>query len=156
MASGRNMQLTKQIGENLVVAELGRRKFIATTFAGNVPAFDILAAGENGKTFPLQVKAIQGASWQFDIRTFLQVELVGDTQIVLGKNTATSGKLICVFVKITEGGEDEFYLFYWSFLQDYFLRTYKGGKRPRNPGSFHCAIWPKDLQLFKNNWRILP
>ena len=34
-------QLTRQISENLVVAELGRREIVATTFSGN--------AGENLK-----------------------------------------------------------------------------------------------------------
>jgi hypothetical protein len=34
---GRRVQLTKQIGEHLVAAELGRRQFIAAPFAGNVP-----------------------------------------------------------------------------------------------------------------------
>ena len=37
MAEGRKIQLTKQIGEYLVCAELGRRGFISTTFTGNVP-----------------------------------------------------------------------------------------------------------------------
>ena len=36
-------QLTRQISENLVVAELGRREIVATTFSGNVPDIDVLA-----------------------------------------------------------------------------------------------------------------
>ena len=51
-----NTQLSGQIGENIVVAELGRQKIIATSFAGNVPDIDILAYA-NGKSVPLQVKA---------------------------------------------------------------------------------------------------
>ena len=43
MRSGRKNLLTKQIGEYLVAAELGRQGLIATTFTGNVPDFDILA-----------------------------------------------------------------------------------------------------------------
>ena len=43
MATGRDMQLTKMIGEYLVCAELCRRGLLATTFTGNVPEFDILA-----------------------------------------------------------------------------------------------------------------
>jgi len=43
MATGRDMQLTKMIGEYLVCAELCRRELLATTFTGNVPEFDILA-----------------------------------------------------------------------------------------------------------------
>lgn len=38
-----NNQLAGQIGESLVVAELGRRGIVATAFAGNVP--DIAYSG---------------------------------------------------------------------------------------------------------------
>ncbi len=44
MATGRNMQLTKMIGEYLLCAELCRRGLLATTLTGNVPEFDILAS----------------------------------------------------------------------------------------------------------------
>jgi hypothetical protein len=43
MATGRSNYLTKQTGEYLVAAELSRRGFIATTFTGNVPHYDIVA-----------------------------------------------------------------------------------------------------------------
>ena len=46
MATGRENQLTKQIEESLVVSELGRHGFIATSFTGNVPNIDILAMEE--------------------------------------------------------------------------------------------------------------
>lgn len=38
-----NTQLAGQVGESLVVAELGRRGIVATALAGNVPDIDILA-----------------------------------------------------------------------------------------------------------------
>ena len=156
MASGRSTQITKQIGENLAVAELGRRGYIATSFSGNVPEIDILAFSPSGKAFPVQVKAIQGESWQFDIRTYLDVELQDDTQIIQGKVTSADRKLICIFIRVGRQNEDQFYLFRWSVLQDYFFATYKGGKRPKNPKSFHCAIWPKSLETYRDNWKILP
>ena len=49
-------QLSKQLSENLVTAELARRGVIATPFSGNVPDFDILAF-KNGKSTPIQVKS---------------------------------------------------------------------------------------------------
>ena len=49
-------QLSGQIGEALVVAELGRLGIVATAFAGNVPDIDILACKE-GKSTAVQVKA---------------------------------------------------------------------------------------------------
>jgi hypothetical protein len=155
MATGLENQLTKQIGESLVVSELGRHGFIATSFTGNVPNIDILAMEESGRTFAVQVKAIRGPSWQFDIRTFLHVKLAEDTQIILGKNKEFDRKRMCIFVEISENSPDNYYIFQWGYLQDYFYKSYKGGKRPKNPTSFHCAIWPKDLQRYKNNWELL-
>lgn len=74
LASGRNNQLTRHIREHLVAAELGRRGYVATPFSGNVPMFDLLAANATGKAVPIQVKAINGPSWQFRIDSFLTVE----------------------------------------------------------------------------------
>ena len=48
MATGRSTYLTKQTGEYLVAAELSRREFIATTFTGNVPSYDIVAVDDRG------------------------------------------------------------------------------------------------------------
>jgi hypothetical protein len=42
-ATGRSNYLTKQTGEYLVAAASSRRGFIATTFTGNVPHYDIAA-----------------------------------------------------------------------------------------------------------------
>jgi len=50
-------QLAGQIGESLIVAELGRRGIVATAFAGNVPEIDLLAY-KDGTTISLQVKAV--------------------------------------------------------------------------------------------------
>jgi hypothetical protein len=63
--TGRDMQLTRQVGEHLVAAELGRRGYVASPFAGNIPMFDLLAADPRGYAIPIQVKAINGGSWQF-------------------------------------------------------------------------------------------
>lgn len=156
MASGKSIQLTRQIGEHLVVAELGRRGYIATPFAGNVPDFDLIAVSPKGKAFPVQVKAIQSNSWQFYINKFLQIEQSGNTQEVKGKVASVHKKLICIFVQIKPQHTDTFFIFKWGNLQDHFFSTYKGGRRPKNPESLHCAVWPEDLQRFKDNWQILP
>jgi hypothetical protein len=156
MATGRSNQITKQIGESLAVAELGKRGFIATAFAGNVPDIDILAIGPTGKTIPIQVKAIRGESWQFsDVRQVLLVDLEGDTQVVRGKVSSSHKNLICIFIRIGQQQADEFYVFRWRTLQEYCFRHYKGGRRPRNPQSFHCAIWPRDLKRHKDKWQLI-
>src|SRR6266536_3141879 len=72
MATGRSNYLTKQAGEYLVAAELSRRGYIATTFTGNVPDYDIIAVDDCGGHVVVQVKAIAGESWQFNAKNFAE------------------------------------------------------------------------------------
>jgi hypothetical protein len=81
-ATGRSNYLTKQTGEYLVAAELSRRGFIATTFTGNVPHYDIVAVDEHGGHALVQVKAIAGKSWQFSAINFADIMMKGHQQIV--------------------------------------------------------------------------
>jgi hypothetical protein len=156
MASGRKIQLTRQIGEHLVAAELGRRGLIAAPFAGNVPLFDLLAADESGRSIALQVKAINGPSWQFDVKQFLNIDVVDGVQHVRGKVALPSPDLICIFVFLHDtAGTDEFYIFRMCDLQEHFANTYLGGRRPKNPNATHCAIWPDALQQYKDNWQLV-
>ncbi len=157
MATGRSNQLTRQIGEHLVAAELGRQGFIATPFAGNVPNFDLLVANEVGVAIPVQVKAINGPSsnaWQFDVRRFLKIKLGKDRQMVLGRESTPHPGLVCVLVLLGEAGTDQFFTLRFKDLQTFFARTYKGRKRPKKITSFHCAIWAKHIQKFQN-WNAL-
>ncbi len=156
MATGLSTQLTRQIGEHLVTAELGRRKVIATPFAGNVPDIDILAFA-NGIAVPIQVKAINGTSWQFDIRSFLEVTLTEKGQQVDGLNRGLNRKIICIFVAVGQKlGEDTFYIFQLGWLQDYFSSHYGEGRQPpKNIESFHCAIWKRDLEQHLGKWSVI-
>ena len=77
--AGRSNYLTKQTGEYLVAAELSRRGFIATTFTGNVPSYDI--DGRGGHAL-VQVKAISAASWQLNVGQFADVVFDGPKQII--------------------------------------------------------------------------
>jgi hypothetical protein len=156
MAAGRDNQLTRQIGEHLVAAELGRRKYAATPFSGNVPMFDLLVADEAGHAIPIQVKAIRGASWQFTADRFLQVEIKDGEQFVRGASKLTNPDLVCIFVLVgNQLGEDRFYIFQSRDLQKHFLQHYRGGRRPKNPNSLHCAVWPDHLKKFEGNWKLL-
>ena len=156
MATGRETQLTRQIGEHLVVAELGRRGFIATPFAGNVPDFDLLAADERGRSIPIQVKAIRGPSWQFIATKFLRVDVVDGVQHVRGVQQLARPRLVCIFLLLGEkAGDDAVYLFSQRDLQQILSETYKGGVRPKNPNSMHCAVWPRHLEPFKDSWHLL-
>ena len=155
MATGLNTQLTRQIGEHLVTAELGRRGIIATPFSGNVPGIDILALA-NGVVASIQVKAINKDSWQFDVRSFLDVTLSATRQKINGPNANLDRKIICVFVVLgASSAEDAFYIFRLGWLQDYFQTTYQGRKLPLNIQSFHCAIWTRDLKPHLGKWSLI-
>jgi len=161
MATGRRMQLTKQIGEYLVSAELCRRGLIATTFTGNVPSFDVLAVNEKLETIPIQVKTITGGSWQFDAKTFLEISISNGTQTVKGKISLPNPDLICIFVRLREQNQDEFYICRMRDLQEIIYGNYttwldeKKGKRPRNPNSTHCIVSPDDLKDYKDKWEMI-
>ena len=155
MATGLNTQLTRQIGEHLVTAELGRLGIVATPFSGNVSGIDILALA-NGVSAPIQVKAINGDSWQFDIRSFLDVTMMEKSQKVIGPNQGLDRKIICVFVALGSTlSEDVFYVFRLGWLQDYFQSTYQERKPPKNIQSFHCAIWKRDMKPHLGKWTLI-
>jgi hypothetical protein len=150
------MQLTRQIGEHLVAAELGRRGYIAAPFAGNVPMYDLLASDRRGYAIPIQVKAINGGSWQFSADTFLNIEVVKDEQVVKGTKKLLNPKLLCIFVRLVGPGKDEFYLFHLSDLQKHCAKVYKPrGQFSKKPDSRHCAVSPKQFSRFKENWDLL-
>jgi len=152
---GRDNQLTKQIGEHLVVSKLGRLGYLATPFAGNVPFFDILAINDQWQIIPIQVKTIKGPSWQFSINNFLDIEIKDNEQIVNGKIKLDKANLIYVLVKLKDDENDEFYILQLKDLQEYFFNNYKSGIRPKNPTSMHCAVWSDELIKFKDNWNLL-
>ena len=156
MSTGLINKLTGQIGEHLVTAELGRRGIIATPFSGNVPEIDILAHNK-GITGHIQVKAInKNSSWQFDIRTFLNIRLTKTRQQIDGKNINLDRTIICVFVALGDYlGDDKFYIFKLGWLQDWFKKSYEGRKLPKNINSFHCAIWEKDMRKHLDRWNII-
>jgi hypothetical protein len=154
MATGRNNQLARQIGEHLVAAELGRRGYVATPFAGNIPMYDLLAANVGGHAIPIQVKAIRGGSWQFSADSFLSIDFIDGEQIIRGRRTLLHPDLLCIFVLLKEPGSDEFYIFQIRELQDYCERVYKP-RRPKNPNSRHCAVTPKEFERFRGNWELL-
>ena len=155
MVTGRDTQLTRQIGEHLVAAKLGRLGYIAAPFAGNVPLFDLLAADPRGFSVPIQVKAINGYAWQLRADAFLEIEIVDDVQYVKGKKKLQNPNLLCIFVLLGKDEKDVFYIFQLKDLQKHVFKNYKGGHRPKNPKSMHCAVWPKDLEQFRENWGLV-
>ena len=162
--SGLNNRLAGQIGEYLVCAELGRRGLIATPFAGNVPAFDVLAADEQCRTVPIQVKASRSDNWPSDARTWMNIELDAETerQQKLGPTVITNPELIYVCVAIAEPGEhDRFFILTKADLQKACIKNYSAWMdlrdwiRPRNPASYDCRYDIKMLTDFEDNWGLI-
>jgi hypothetical protein len=157
MATGRSNQLTKQVGEYLVAAELARLGLIAATFAGSVPDYDIIATDSAFKSVPVQVKAVTGSSWQFDIRRFVEVALQGQKQVV-GQPVPLSREIVCVMVALSKNGSDRFYVLPLKKLQGLLISGHRkyldknGGIRPKKYDSFHTAISEQKLAPFKDGW----
>lgn len=164
MATGRGNQLTKQAGEYIVAAELSRRGFVATTFTGNVPAYDIVAVDDQGGHALVQVKAIAGESWQFNVKQFSDVVFEGPKQIVRGPLAAAYPDLICVMVQLAPAdseSRDRLYVLPWRELArivtnghaEYLAKH--GGVRPRQPTSLHTAVKPSALARWENRWDVI-
>jgi hypothetical protein len=165
MSSGRNNKLTGQIGEYLVCAELGKRDLIATPFAGNVPAFDVLAADEFCRTVPIQVKTSRGNNWPTDARTGMSIQFDEKTkaQKNLGRVKIKNPDLIYVFVAIAseEKNKDRFFVLTKSQLQDVCIKGYsewmdgRDWKRPRSPESYDCRFGISAVESYEDNWKLI-
>lgn len=154
-------QLAGQIGESLVVAELGRLGIVATSFSGNLPDIDLLAY-RAGQTVELQVKAWRKGSISFDARRFLDIDLHDGTQNVRGVWSSLTDRPLYIFVSIGPNyGDDEFYVLDQIALSNIICEHYRsflrkhGGVRPRNAGTTHVSVLPSELSPFKNNWSLL-
>ena len=162
MATGRSNKLVGQTGEYLVAAELSRRGLIATTFTGNVPHYDIIASDEEGKHVSVQVKAGRAASWQFgDVTKFFDIKFDDKRQIVGEVKPCPVRRLVVIFVKIVEDGNDQFYILRWQKLRDLLIKQHKafldkhGGVRPQRWDTFHSSIPEKTLRPYLNKWEII-
>lgn len=162
MSRGWNNQTTKQVGEYTVAGELSRLGFMCTPFAGNVPHYDIIAADPTGHIIAVQVKAIRGGSWQFDIRSFASVTLDGTRQIVGKAKNEPYRHLWCVFVLLgAMRRDDRFFILSWNTLRDIAVRHHKaylqkhGGVRPKKHDSYHTGLRPADLEDHEGKWERL-
>jgi hypothetical protein len=166
MSRGRQNQLTGQIAEHLVVAELGRLGLVATGFSGNIPTFDVLTVDENCRVVPIQVKASTGDSWRSDARTWMDIDVEAGTlrQEFRGPSTLATPDLIYACVAIAPNGadrRDRFFVLTMEELQRVCIDAYsnwmvpKDWKRPRNPDSFDCRFDISGLTPFEGNWDLI-
>ena len=161
MQSGRQNQLTKQTGEYLVCAELCRRGYIATSFTGSVPDYDVIAIDKNNKIIQIQVKTIKSGIWQLNARNYLDIEITEDGRQLIQEKACPNKDLIYIFIKLNDHEKDEFYLIKLIDLQQIIFQGYKfyldshNGRRPRNPESTHTDISKEQLNLCRDNWNLL-
>ncbi len=161
MPTGRELHLTKQIGEYLVAAELCRRGLIAATFTGNVPHYDIIASDKAGRVQHVQVKAIRSVGWQMDMGRFMEIEMQSKKQILGEPLPSPVPRLVFVFVRLVDTGQDRFYVLRWETLRDTLVTNYTKymkklkGIRPKNPESRHTAFDEKLLELYRDDWKLL-
>ena len=107
----------------------------------------------------VQVKAINGHAWQFDIQKFLDVQMDGERQVLGAPRQEPFPELMCVLVVLKKTGQDRFFILEWKELQNLVVRDYTGYLsknnfvRPRKPGSFHMALAISDVEPFENEWR---
>lgn len=162
MATGRNNKLVGATGEYLVAAELSRRGLIATTFTGNVPHYDIIASDESGRHVSVQVKASRSPSWQFsNISLYCDITFDGKRQIVGEKKPCPVQRLMMVFVRIDEYGNDRFYIVPWERFRDMLVALYEAylvkhnGARPKKWDSLHSAIAESELEPYRDKWETI-
>ena len=152
--------LSGLIGENLVVAELGRRGIVATNFAGNVPEIDILAY-KNGKTTPIQVKSLKNGSFSVQADEFLNIKFEGKKQVVKGKKKIDRNLIFAIVIIGKVSGEDRFYICNKGFIQDLIHKLHKSflkkhdGIRPKNYLSMHCSYKESHLSEKRDNWTLI-
>jgi hypothetical protein len=161
MATGLDTKLTGAVGEFLVAAELCRRGLLATPFAGNVPHYDIIASGQAGGHVAVQVKAINGLTWQFDIRKFVDAHMgsgIDDKKQLLGaRKLEPFPDLMCVLVVLKETRKDRFFILEWKELQNvvqgYEAYLHKHDMiRPRRQDSFHTALPIAAVEVYEDEW----
>ena len=156
MATGWEMQLTRQIGEHLVVAELRTSRLCCCPVRGERAVVRCLGGQQPWSGDPHSSEGINGGSWQFDAKHYLNIENASGEQVIQGAKRLPNPKLLCIFGLLNGRGKDEFYLFHLSFLSKYTKRVYRPrGRSSKNPKSTHCAISPKDLIRYKENWKLL-
>lgn len=166
MKKGRNNKLAGQIGEFLVCAELGKRGYIATSFTGNVPEFDLIVGDDNLRTVPIQVKSSRGTSWptQADLWINIEIDHKNKQQIDNGNAAISNPDLIYVCVAIGDPDSherDRFFILKKKDIHKICSDNYrkwmapKNWKRPRNYKSLDNRYDIHHLLSFENNWALI-
>ena len=168
MGKNYSTHLTKQIGENLLVAKLGELGIVASILTGNVPDIDILAYHPDGKSFPIQVKTQRKGSVSVtNAERFIKISFDETTnppkivQKVLGTQKINKDLIYVIIFCRKELESAKFYICTQGDIQEIVDKNYRahldkvGSVRPRNPHSTHCSYKENDLLIFEDNWDLI-
>lgn len=166
MSTGRGNKLTGQIGEYLVCAELGKRDFIATSFTGNVPEFDLIVVNDELKTIPIQVKTSRSNNWPTKADRWINIDIDHEEKVQIdnGNQAILNPNLIYVCVALAKPNtkeRDRFFILKKKDLQLICARNYRNymgpikWKRPRSYKSLDNRYDIKDLVEYENNWELI-
>lgn len=166
MASGLSNKLTGQIGEYLACAELGKRGYIATSFTGNVPEFDLIITNEKLRTIPAQVKTSRSTNWPTKADSWIDITIddVTKKQIDNGDLKIDHPDLIYICIALNEsldGGKDRIFILTKKQLQNICTKNYRAWMdscnwmRPKNYKSLDNRYQINDLLKYENNWKLI-
>jgi hypothetical protein len=164
MATGLANKLTSHIGEYLACAELGRRGFIATSFTGNVPGYDLLVCNAALQALPVQVKTSRGDNWpsRADLWLDIQIDHATKKQVNRGPRAIENPELIYICIALgTSSAGDRFFICEQSDIQKACIASYtrwmdpKGWVRPKKYESLDNRYYVEDLRQFENNWSLI-
>jgi hypothetical protein len=129
--------------------------------------YRVLPSDERGIAFyvftgeglePVKVKTIRYGSWQFAADKLMDITVSKDgVQTIHGRKQPGDEDVLCIMVRLDEA---EFYVLRLGQLYDVICTQYEtwladhGGRRPRVPGSMHCAANPRDLTAYRDNWQL--
>jgi len=163
MSSGLSNKLTGQIGEYLACAQLGKHGYIATSFTGNVPEFDIIITSEDLITIPIQVKTTRGDNWPTRADYWIDIEIneKNKLQIDHGDKSISNPDLLYICVAISNDGKDRFFILKKAILQKICGLNYRkwmdtiNWKRPKNFQSLDNRYCISDLLQYEDNWILI-
>ena len=140
-------QQVGRAGEHLVAGEILRRGGWASTFAGNMPDVDVLAANrDQSRTVWIQVKTKRGgATWQTSInRGRKRTREVDPDRFWILVDLA--GEVPAYFVVPEWWMQNDIYTAHRAYLNR------SGGTRARSPDSTHHAIPISRVEQWREHW----
>ena len=156
--------LTGRLGEYLACAELGRKGYIATSFSGNVPEFDLLIVNKKLQILPMQVKTSKTGSWRANANEWLNITVDDNdgSQKDNGDKEIENPTLIYMYISLgKESKDDRFFILNKKQLQEVIGKHYRldmdgrNWKRPKNYKSFDCRFKITEIQQYEDNWKLI-